>query len=480
MSIAASPLLADRIKEFLSTTRVGIDFGEHAGGIAVVCGNEVLHAETFLDFHEANLEQRRMLRRGRRSRHAKKMRLARLRSWVLRQRLPNGQRLPDPYTLMRDPAYMVQPGVYKKKGIDPRASASWVELAKNGKVDAAGFVRALTLIFQKRGYKWDAIDLKEMSASKLKEFLLSARIPPNDPSLRDQVRTRIEHFRNEPDSGKKGKPKVTSEELEAYFQLACERGKQPARPRIAEHRSIKEADIRDVIDGFANSSAMPKDENECWKKELAGERGLLNKVLRPARFDNRLKTPCSWCWKATPRKARFRELAYRATVNNLRIRQNFSQRPLTDSEKQLFLEWWADREKAPGADAIAKRLSKMNSQKEMARQLHDLLKNDKPTGRTSLCIEHLKMAAEGKTMKDAGVDWQNIAIRKAPNPCGERRDARVLHRLEKILFKPGQTGEAAWRFGPVSFINLEVPEPDKRRHLRASKNKGSSNHSRIA
>jgi hypothetical protein len=457
MSIAASRSLTDRIKEFLSTTRVGIDFGEHAGGIAVVRGNEVLHAETFLDFHEANLEQRRLLRRGRRSRHAKKMRLARLRSWVLRQKLPDGERLPDPYKLMRNHAYMVQPGIYKKKGIDPTVSTSWVELAKNGKADAAGFVRALTLIFQKRGYKWDAIDLQEMSTSKLKEFLLSARIPTNDPTLSDQVRARIEQFKTEPESSNRRKTKVSAEELEACFQLACERGKKPACPRVAEHRSVKEADVRDVVDGFTKSTGIPQDQAERWKKELCG---LLNKTLRPARFENRLKTGCSWCGKATPRKANFRELSYRAAVNNLRIRENFSQRPLNDSEKHLFLEWWADREKAPGADAIAKRLSRMNSQKQMARQLHDLLKNDKPTGRTSLCVEHLKMAAEGKTMKDAGVDWQSIAVRKAPNPCGERRDARILHRLEQILFKAGQIGEAAWRYGPVSFINLEIPEPD--------------------
>ena len=460
MSIAASPLLQDRIKEFLSTTRMGIDFGEHAGGIAVIRGNEVLHAETFLDFHEASLEQRRMLRRGRRSRHAKKMRLARLRSWVLRQKLPDGRRLPDPYTLMRDPAYMVQPGLYKKTGIDPKTRGSWVEFAKNGKADAAGFVRALTLIFQKRGYKWDAIDLEEMSGSKLKEFLVSARIPSNDATLNGQVRARIEQFKSEPESSNRGKKKVSAEELEACFQLACERGKQPAQPRVAEHRSVKESDLRAVIDGFVKSAGIPNVEANRWKKELAGERGLLNKVLRPARFDNRLKTGCSWCGKATPRKAKFRELAYRAAVNNLRIKENFRQRSLNDSEKQLFLNWWAEREKAPGADTIAKRLSKMNSQKEMARQLHDLLKNEKPNGRTSLCVDHLKMAAEGKTMKDAGLSWQSVAIRKAPNPCGERRDARVLRRCEQILFRPGQTGEAAWRFGFISFINLEIPEPD--------------------
>lgn len=460
-TLPAPASLQRRIQEFLLTTRVGIDFGEHAGGLAVVRGNEVLHAETFLDFHEATFEQRRILRRGRRSRNAKKMRLARLRSWILRQKLPSGQRLPDPYKIMRDPAYMPQPGVYKREGADPKSSISWVQLAKDGKADGAAFIRALTLIFQKRGYKWDSIALEQMSDAALKEFLNSARIPTDDPELSTQIRTQIERRRKDPDSPARGKKRIPPEELEMLFKIALERGNHPPRPRVAEHRSVKEADLRAAIDGFAKSASVPENDAERWKKELAGPRGLLNKVLRPARFDNRLKTGCSWCGKATPRKWKFRDLAYQAALNNLRAKENFRQRPLTDDERKPFLEWWTNPQEAPGADTISRRITKLNpDQKKMARQFHDLLKNPKPTGRTSLCVEHLRMAADGKTMKDAGVDWQSIAVRNAPNPCGEQRDARVLRRLEQIIFKRGANGESAWRFGHVSFINLEVPEPD--------------------
>ena len=463
---AASSSLHQRIEEFLATTRVGIDFGEHAGGIAVVRGNEVLHAETFLDFHEATLEQRRILRRGRRSRHAKKMRLARLRSWVLRQKLSDRNRLPDPYKIMRNPAYMPQPGVYKTAGIDPKAAVSWVDLAKSGKADVDGFVRALTLIFQKRGYKWDAIDLEQMSDAALKDFLNSARIPPGDPQLANQVSSQIERRRTDPESPARGKKKIPPEELDALFQLACARGEQPPRPRTAEHRSVKEADLCSAVDGFTRSCGLAQADMERWKRELCG---LLDKILRPARFDNRLKTGCSWCGKATPRKRKFRETAYRAAINNLRARENFGQRLLTDDEKKAFFEWWVNPQAAPGVEAIAKRIAKLNpNQKKMARQFHDLLKNENPSGRTSLCAEHLKMAAEGKTMKDAGVNWQSVAVRKAPNPCGERRDARVLHRLEQILFKPGLKGDSAWRYGPVAFINLEIPEPDTERAAKGT------------
>lgn len=448
--------------------RVGVDFGEHTGGIAVVQGNEVLHAETVLDFHEATLEQRRLLRRGRRSRHAKKMRLGRLRSWVLRQRLPNAGRLPDPYLVMRDPRYMVQPGVFGNTGAAPREAPSWISLAREGKADASGFVRALTLIFQKRGYKWDAIALDEMTDSKLKDFLLSARIPPDGQDLVAEISQQIENRKADPAGAFRGKPKVPVEELEACLRLAQERGNKPPRARLAEHRSVKESDLRAVVEGFGRAASLAPEVVERWKRELAGGKdargkvhpGLLNKVLRPARFDNRLKTGCAWCGKATPRKGRVRELAYWAAVNNLRGKENFRPRPLRDEEKEIFVAWWRDRASAPSADGIRSRLKKLNpDQMKMARQFYDLLKNEKPKGRASLCKEHLAMAAEGKTLRDAGVEWQRIAVRKAPNPCGERRDARLIRRLEGLLFQRLLRGQAAWRYGPVSSISLEIPEP---------------------
>src|SRR5207248_11310856 len=109
-----SSRLQSHLNDFLGTFRLGVDFGEAAGGIALVHHNEILHAETFIDFHETTLQQRRTLRRGRRSRHAKKMRLARLRSWILRQSI-NGERLPDPYEIMRRHRFQTKPEIYKQK-----------------------------------------------------------------------------------------------------------------------------------------------------------------------------------------------------------------------------------------------------------------------------------------------------------------------------------------------------------------------------
>lgn len=471
-----TPSLQARIDSFLPTVRVGIDFGESAGGIAVVRGNQILHAETYVDFHNSDLEQRRQLRRGRRTRNAKKMRLARLRSWVLRQNLPSGARLPDPYVVLNDPRFHVQPGIFQTPGKNPSDMPSWIDLAKQGKVDATGFVRALTLIFQKRGYKWDAVELKKMTDDKLKDFLEKARVPSDN--LARTIREEIERRRESPNDLARGRKRVPPDQLVGLLDEA--RGRKP-QPRVAEHRSVKEAELQSLIEGFGSSINLSKDTIQRWQRELCG---LLNKVLRPARFDNRLKSGCAWCGKSTPRKSKVRQVAYEAAVRNLRVREGRIVRPLKPEEFAEFKQWWDLRwtdgeiqqpplpqkrsrknssQAVPKLKAIQSHLRRLGAQEQMARQISDLLWNDEPAGRASLCKEHLAEAAQGRTMKDVIGAWHHIKVRKAPNPCREQHDKRVLHRLEQILFMPGRQGEESWRHGPVQYITLEVPKPQTER-----------------
>jgi hypothetical protein len=482
-----TPVLASRLHDFLPAVRVGIDFGEGAGGLAVVKGNQVLHAETYVDFHETTLEKRRQLRRGRRTRHSKKMRLARLRSWILRQKLPDGTRLPDPYAIMRNPRFHAQPGVFEKPGENPLNAPSWIDLVRQRHGDAEAFVKALTLIFQKRGYKWDSIALEEMTDGKLKDFLSTARIP-NDELFAD-VRAQIKRREDDPGDPVRGKSKVPPAELLDLLEKARKRQQQP---RQAEHRSVKAAELIGVIAGFGKPAGIPSATLQRWQRELCGftgengkeKFGLLNKVLRPARFDNRLRTGCAWCGKPTPRKSKVRKVAYDAAVRNLRVREGRRVRRLNDPELEVFWTWWRLREEAsakakeqpvkaaeegarkpakgtdaPKHETIKKHLQRLGAQDKMARQIFDLLWNEKAKGRASLCAQHLEMGARGATMKDAGVEWQTISVRKAPNPCREGHDKRVLHRLEQVLFRPGESGDKAWRYGPVQFITLEVPAP---------------------
>jgi hypothetical protein len=490
-----NPALTTRLHDFLPTVRVGIDFGEGAGGIAVVKGNQILHAETYADFHETTLEKRRQLRRGRRTRHSKKMRLARLRSWILRQKLPDGTRLPDPYVVMRTPRFHVQPGVYEKSETDPLKAPSWIDLVKQGRGDAEAFVKALTLIFQKRGYKWDSIALEEMTDSKLKDFLTTARIPNDDLSA--DVRAQIKRREDDSDDPVRGKSKVSPAELLDLLDKARKRQQQP---RQAEHRSVKAAELSEVIAGFGKSADIPASAIQCWQRELCGvtsengkeKPGLLNKVLRPARFENRLRTGCAWCGKPTPRKAKVRHVAYCAAVCNLRVREGRRVRTLNELESEVFWNWWRLREAAlakakeqpvnaveegtkkpakgtdaPKHETIKKHLQRLGTQDKMARQISDLLWNENAKGRASLCREHLEMAALGKTMKDAGVEWQTISVRKAPNPCREQHDKRVLHRLEQILFRPGEQATKPGDMAPCSSSHWRCPLCKPSRPARA-------------
>lgn len=505
MNSDVNPHLNDRVNNFLSTLRVGIDFGETAGGVAIVRKNEIIHAETFVDFHDATLEQRRQLRRGRRTRHAKKMRLARLRSWVLRQQIPSDipaariknkkTYLPDPYDVLQDKRYWVQPGIYQQRNKNPLESKSWIEFAEKGDVDASGFVRALTLIFKKRGYKYDDKDFLEYDAKRLIDFLNSCCLLKESPKMKVAIEEEIKRRSEIKEQTK----------LKEAFNVALDRSPQP---RKAVPRQIKENELEKIISAFGKRYDLAPHITERWKKELVG---LLNKVLRQPRFDNRLRSGCSWCGRKTPRlrKEKVRELALRAAVENIRVEENNRLRPLKEEEKEPFFEWWKKRikvaafakgakvpiaERAPTIENISKYLEQIGAAKSWIRnakgrgrfdfpmlpQLNDLLNRTPKQGRAKLCMQHLRMASLGgflcnrhlNSVCKIGSDLSHEKLDiisavhgryNAPNPKREQHDLRVLKRLENLLFNKNQKGEDSWRYGPVSFISLEVPEPQTER-----------------
>lgn len=336
--MGTSEKLQQRLNEFLPTLRLGVDTGESTGGIALVQGNSILHSETYVDFYDATLETRRTLRRQRRTRQAKKMRLARLRSWLLRQEIPaaipgaenkNGKsRLPDPYRLMKDKRYWTLPDFYKVAGKDPVKADRWEDKAKKGEVDAEGFVIALTRIFKKRGYKYDDRDFEELSDEKLLDFLNSCCMLKEAGNLSGALKKEVERREN--------KKLIT-----AYGEAL----NRQIQPRKALPRQIKEADLKEIVSQFVRRYGLSNDIETIWHKELIG---LLNKVIRPARYDNRIKSGCSWCGKRTPRlkKPEIRERNFKAALNNIRIQPNKSlgyTRPITEDEKTPFLKWFENR-----------------------------------------------------------------------------------------------------------------------------------------
>ena len=476
--------LRQRVEDFLSGLRLGVDFGETTGGLGLLHGRTVLHAESFVDFHSTTLETKRTLRRGRRTRHSKKMRLARLRSWVLRQKLPDGTRLPDPYPIMRDRRFQTKPGLFEQKGEPPTAYPTWIAAAMAGAVDSSGFVCALTHLFQKRGYKYDDKELAEFSEARLLDFLDSCCLLEQAPELAAKMEAEVQ---------RRGKPKM----IEAYRAALT----RPSEPRKAVPRQIKEGDLRAMVAAFGKRVGLPDETTQRWQKELCG---LLNRVLREARFENRLKSTCAWCEKKTARlkKPGVREKAYLAAVGNVRVCTEVrgKTRPLNEQEKAGFIEWWRRRQlprdeqqkifvprapnifdRAPAEANIEKAFAQLGVVKSWLRdakgkpylgygmlsQVNNLLNHEPRGGRASLCMEHLEMAAAGKHMKDAGVEWQTMKIRRAPNPCLEQHDARVMQRIERLLFLKNRRGEAAWRWQDeegkplrLSFITLEVPRPE--------------------
>lgn len=477
------PLRA-RVDEFLSTLRIGIDFGETAGGIALVHGNKILHAETFVDFHEATLEDRRKMRRGRRTRHSKKMRIARLRSWILRQRLPDGTRLPDPYMIMDNPKFQTKPGLYRTSGANPKEIPTWIEAAKEGKVDSDGFVCALTHIFQKRGYKYDDKELDELSASALENFLNSCCLLKEAGELNDKIHSLVKAY---------NKPGLTHAYENALNRMV--------EPHKAQPRIIKEQELKIIVEKFGKSNGLSNEIVLRWQHNLVG---LLNRVVRQARFDNRTKSGCSWCGKNTPRlKPKVRELAYKAAIGNLRVYDRVSggsPRKLNTFEMAGFMKLWQHRQsesykfsrssksdlfdRAPTKENIKRLFDQLNVVKSwiknskgkpiydyaMLSQIDNLINKKAKVGRARLCMEHLAMAADGKSMYDAGLAWQIKRSRHAANPCLEQHDARIIRRIEHMLFINGKTGDDAWQWYlrdsvsgkpfRLGFITLEVPTPE--------------------
>ena len=469
--------LEQDINEFLPTLRLGLDIGEWAGGIAIVRNASVLHGETYTDYHNTTLEDRRGVRRGRRTRRAKKMRLARLRSWTTRQPdpsksaeisawraahgegrgIPKHLRLPDPYRLMAVHRFQCQPGEYDagkkqlraKAGKAKDALGTWVEEVKLGHVvDSEAFVVALTHLFQKRGFAWTGSDLAEMTDKELAEEIRKVRLTQ---AVADRVRAEIERRKHNPEPEREGK----IADIEKEIELAL---KRPKQPRVAEHREIVASELREVVSAFVRAHGGEEATviARTWSSALVK---ILNKTIRPARFENRVNSGCSWCGKNTPRKYKVREYAFKAALRNVRARPvgSVAGLPLSDPQRCDFLRVLGDADfrvktRAARQDRFDRMLRSLQGQAEMAKQLAELTGNDKPGGRTNLCKQHLIRASDGAffcsrhraicTLEADGVNHKRLesitrygpAVRSTRNPCREAHDRRLIQRVEQVVF----------------------------------------------
>lgn len=151
---------------------------------------------------------------------------------------------------------------------------------------------------------------------------------------------------------------MKAEDLRKVFEQAVAR--EPAK-RKAVHRREKVQQLCEVIEGFINhGTRMADDEKKAliqeWQRELAGKldqdvdprknpSGLLNKVIRAPRFENRVKSGCAWCGRTCARRAKNRRTAFLAAVNNLRVCEipPYS-RQLAPAQKAQLLGLWRSGE----------------------------------------------------------------------------------------------------------------------------------------
>ena len=129
---------------------------------------------------------------------------------------------------------------------------------------ATEFVRALTLLFKRRGYKYDDRGFQDLSDKEFQEFLETARIPPAAEDLQEQVKQEIERRVREVEDRKQG-PLRTA--LEAKLKGALKREKKSG---IAEPRQVKEAELEQVVQGFGCLCRSAGRHGEALAKRVEG------------------------------------------------------------------------------------------------------------------------------------------------------------------------------------------------------------------
>ena len=448
--------LAKRIKEFSSAFKIGIDLGTKTGGIALIKDNKVLVAKTFLEFHKETIEDRRLHRRNRRSRQAKRKRVALLRSWLLRQKI-DGKQLPDPYKI-KDIAF------YKRT----KAAKNWSEAVINGQdTSSEAFVKALTLVFRKRGQLYEDVikEVKDMSYRELKIYIeaLSDATEEEVHALSDEIKKRQETIETEREENRYA-------QLLEFLQNAAQKRSK------AKSRKQRKDEIKQLVETFCKAHNFK--EQDKWINELEK---LLDKPVRKARFMNRILIRCNVCDKPTPKKARadIRELLYNDSIRNFLKAGRLEPTPETLAYyKNLYDEASEVREKILAGKALTKEEKKRmatlsrglgkyknkkyptDAQREMLDQIKVLLFR-KLTGRSRYCLEHLKARA-------AGIDVEKgyhgtVQKRHDRNIAQQNHDRRIINLLEYLLFNANESITKDVKENGIKYITIEAPEPKTKR-----------------
>jgi hypothetical protein len=374
MGTLVSGKVTSNTEKFLSSYRLGVDFGDKAHGVAVVRNNEVIVSATLLDEAVSDLKKRRQSRRGRRTRESRRQRLARLRQWCLRNHLPD----PDPYvnpeinSVVWPPNRGGKPESVLKSltkqqrsfchsalrddthwqlflDLPPEAKNQCAlinpfiarRLAREDRAKPLVFVRALWHLFEHRGFDWyarirgeqdeeDFLQKKDALIRHLKTLVL----PTEDDSqkMRGQIQERDKERKEK--SGK-AKPWIEDPEIKKELAEARKRGEHfPTQRRLNPPRHYVESELKECLrslpmDKLGEEFGRKKDQPPLsgeQKRGLAfgGLKKLLNWNRREPRFDNRQLRGCTWCamrgiHRNTPRKKNVLPWLIEASINDIKV-----------------------------------------------------------------------------------------------------------------------------------------------------------------
>ena len=440
LSLKAQKEFNDQITEFNSYYRLGIDLGDKTG-VAIVKDNKIILAKTLIDFHTKKLDDRRKSRRNRRTRLSRKKRLARLRSWVMRQKVGD-QRLPDPYKIMHDNKYW---SIYNKSNSVNKKN--WVDLLiHSNSLSADDFVRGLTIIFRKRGY----LAFKYLSRLSDKEF----------EKYIDNLKPPISKYEYEEDleelSSRVENGEVEEKKFEGLKNKLDKIDKESKDFQVKQREEVKK-ELEDLVDLFAKS-VDNKIDKEKWKREL---NSLLDKKVRKIRFDNRfiLKCKIKGCNRNTPKRENVRDFELKMALNNAR-----SDYPISDEDLNSFrnevIDIFQKKEnlkkgelKGVTISDLRKQLNKTFNKAKIKKGIREQIRSimfEKISGRSKFCKEHLKEFSE----KPVPSDRINYGV----NPAREQHDFRVLNFIDKKVFKDKLIDPSKLRY-----ITIESPEPETER-----------------
>ncbi len=448
--------LRSKVNEFNSAFKLGIDLGTKTGGIALVKNNKVILARTFLDYHNTDVKKRRAHRRNRRSRRAKEKRLARLRSWVLRQKV-NGKQLPDPYKIRNIPFHRAG-----EKPSNIKGKANWVSAVIDGKnTSEEAFVKALVTIFMKRGQSYDKFEIEGLNDKEFLEFLNERTAVSQEEH--DELLAEFEARYN--NGG------YSISEYEKAREHVSKMQKNPDE----KNRKYREGEIKRLVNAFCNRAGI--NEGDKWASDLVH---ILNRRVRKARFKNRILIRCNICDKPTPNKGNMevRKLSYLDAVRNFLKSGRIDESPEIEryyldlyNNSQSIRSKILDQTPLSASEKFEKRkfISKilpktycsdnpfiLEKQKDVKKQIVDLLFN-KLYGRSRYCKNHLGIKAEGKDVEE-GRHGQ-IGKRHDRNVALMNHDKRVLNLLEKLLFNYDDKLTQQIKTSGIKYVSIEAPEP---------------------